>query len=807
MAAAVAFVAFPRFVTARERGEDALHWLRTSLLAGSALVLAAFVILVPLRNPIVELTFGESFLPAASLLPLLCIGMGALALVGLLTFFHIAMGSRAHVIPIAGLVLEIALVLLFHDSAEQIAAIVAAVAVAVAIAQYAAARSLLRWRPPLERLVASGGAPALPLESAPTVELSVVMPCHNEAGGLRHTLQALVAELEPAGSYEIIVVSDGSTDDSVAIAEQFADEHVRVLQYPRRGGKGYALQVGLIEARGRYVAFVDADGDIGPEAIGPFLTIMKLYEPDIVLGSKRHPVSRVSYPPLRRLMSWSYHKLTRLLFRVNVRDTQTGLKLVRRDVLAAVLPRLYEKRFAFDLELLVVARSLGYSRVFEAPVRVDYKFSSQVRPSSVVHVALDTAAIFYRHYVLGSYRRREVFLSESNALSLELVSPLAPRKPPPALTARTTTNGHLRVLFLNWRDITNPEAGGAEVVTHEVAKRWVAWGHDVTLLTSRFADAPALENLDGVRIRRVGHLRSGTFHLLVQRELARVRGFDVIVDEINTAPFLTPLWRRRLPPIVGFIHQIADDVLDAELPRPLAAVGRWLEPRALRLYRDVPVVTVSSSTAADLRRIGLERVSVIADGRDEPPALDGVAKEEQPTLLFVGRLALNKRPQHAVEAFRHVRRVLPEARLWVVGQGPLDSDLAADLPDGAELLGFLPRAQLYERMRRAHCLLVPSVREGWGLVVIEANSVGTPAIAYDVSGLRDSVQDGVTGRLASAGQPEDLCLKALEVLEDRERYDEMCRNAIEWSREFSWNETARQLLDVVERVQVPRQVA
>jgi glycosyltransferase involved in cell wall biosynthesis len=286
-----------------------------------------------------------------------------------------------------------------------------------------------------------------------------------------------------------------------------------------------------------------------------------------------------------------------------------------------------------------------------------------------------------------------------------------------------------------------------------------------------------------------------------------VRGFDVIVDEINTAPFLTPLWRRRLPPIVGFIHQIADDVLDAELPRPLAAVGRWLEPRALRLYRDVPVVTVSSSTAADLRRIGLERVSVIADGRDEPPALDGVAKEEQPTLLFVGRLALNKRPQHAVEAFRHVRRVLPEARLWVVGQGPLDSDLAADLPDGAELLGFLPRAQLYERMRRAHCLLVPSVREGWGLVVIEANSVGTPAIAYDVSGLRDSVQDGVTGRLASAGQPEDLCLKALEVLEDRERYDEMCRNAIEWSREFSWNETARQLLDVVERVQVPRQVA
>jgi glycosyltransferase involved in cell wall biosynthesis len=311
--------------------------------------------------------------------------------------------------------------------------------------------------------------------------------------------------------------------------------------------------------------------------------------------------------------------------------------------------------------------------------------------------------------------------------------------------------------------------------------------------------------LDGVRIRRIGNLRNGSFHLLVQRELARIGGYDVIIDEINTAPFLTPLWRRRLPPIVGFIHQLADDVLDAELPRPVAAVGRWLEPRALRLYRGVPVVTVSNSTRDDLHRIGLERVSVVPDGRDEPPDLNGVRKEDTPTFLFVGRLALNKRPHHAIEAFRHIRMKLPGAQLWIVGHGPLEQSLAEDLPEGVEMHGYVPRAELYARMARAHCLLVPSVREGWGLVVIEANSVGTPAIAYDVPGLRDSVQDGITGLLASAGQPEDLCRKALEILEDRERYEEMCRNAVEWSREFSWNETARQLLGVVE--QAPRRVA
>jgi glycosyltransferase involved in cell wall biosynthesis/O-antigen/teichoic acid export membrane protein len=785
--AAVALVAFPRFVSARERGEGAAHWLRASVVAGGALVLAGFVLLVPIRGFLVELTFGERYAPAAELMPLLCLAMAAFGLVGLLTYFHIAMRSKAYVIALGGLVAEIVLVAFFHSNGQEIAAVVTGVALAVLLAEYAAARSLSRWRPPRERLARSSVAP---LELEPSLEVSIVLPCHNAARGLRAMLEGLVTELEAVESYELIVVSDGSTDETVAIAQEFAPVGARVLDYPQRAGKGYALQVGLTEARGRYVAFVDADGDIGAEAIGPFLGIMGLYEPDIVLGSKRHPLSEVEYPPLRRLMSWSYHKLTRLLFRVNVRDTQTGLKLVRREVLADVLPRLYEKRYAFDLELLVVARSLGYRRVFEAPVRVDYQFSSQIRPASILRIAMDTAAIFYRQYVLGSYAADGPARSPATRARVNGNG---------AKTAGAATNGKHRILVLNWRDIRNPDAGGAEVVTHEVAKRWVEWGHEVTLLTSRFPDCQTDETVDGVRVRRKGSLRTGTFHLLVQHELSRVRGFDVIIDEINTAPFLTPLWRRRLPPIVGFIHQLAADVLDAELPPPLAAAGRWLEPRALRLYRDVPVVTVSDSTRDDLQRIGLENVSVIPNGRDESPPLDGIAKEEAPTLLYVGRLAANKRPDHAVEAFRLIRRELPDARLWIVGQGPLERTLAADLPDGAELLGYLPREELYERMRRAHCLLVPSVREGWGLVVIEANSVGTPAAGYDVPGLRDSIRDGLTGRLASAGDPEALARSVLELLADADRYRVVSRRATEWADRFSWNETARQLLDVVVR--------
>jgi glycosyltransferase involved in cell wall biosynthesis/O-antigen/teichoic acid export membrane protein len=779
--AAVSVVAFPRFVAARQDRDTSARWLRLALAAPAVLVALALPVLIGLREPIVSLAFGQSYLPAAGPLPVLALAMAVLALVNVLVFFHIAMGSRAYLFTFAAIVVETIAIALFHGSGAEIAWVVFAVSAGLALVQYASAASLTRWRPPLERLgpahVASGGT----LSTPPAVELSLVLPCHNAAFGLRNVLHSLLRQLDQVGSYEIIVVSDGSTDETVSIARGINSDVVRILEYPKRGGKGHALQVGLTEARGEYIAFVDADGDIHTDAITSFLSLMKLYQPDIVLGSKRHPLSEVNYPPLRRLLSWTYQKVGRVLFRVNVRDTQTGAKLIRRDVLAAVLPRLLEKRYAFDLEFLVVARSLGYKRVFEAPVRIDYRFASQVRAHAVIRVLLDTLAIFYRHYILDTYRQA------GEAGERRVVAGGRP-------ASLRQADDHLRFLFINWRDIRNPEAGGAEVFTHEVTRRWVEQGHDVTLLTSKFDGARDVESIDGVSVRRIGKLRNGSFHLKVQRELARVRGFDLVVDEINTAPFLTPLWRRRLPPVVALIHQLAEDVLDSELPRPLAALGRWLEPRTLRLYRDLPVVTVSESTRSDLERIGLHDVSVVPEGRDEPPNLGPVAKEQDPTFLFVGRMAANKRPHHALRAFIHLQKLVPEARLWMVGHGPLEESLRKSLPPRAEMLGFVSRDELYRRLARAHCLLVPSVREGWGLVVIEANSVGTPAVGYDVPGLRDSIQHGRTGLLAAPGDSEALGRQAIGLVRDEETYAQMRTEAMSWAASFSWDSTASELM-------------
>ncbi|EQD65425.1 glycosyl transferase, group 2 family protein, partial [mine drainage metagenome] len=141
--------------------------------------------------------------------------------------------------------------------------------------------------------------------------------------------------------------------------------------------------------KGRYLGFIDADGDIPPKVLIPFVALMNLYEPDIILGSKRHPMSDVAYPFLRHLYSIAYQLLVRLLFNLNIRDTQTGIKLVRRDVLEAVLPMMLESGYCFDLELFVVAKSLGFVKFFEAPVTIKERFTSTISPRAVVGMLLD----------------------------------------------------------------------------------------------------------------------------------------------------------------------------------------------------------------------------------------------------------------------------------------------------------------------------------------------------------------------------------------------------------------------------------
>jgi glycosyltransferase involved in cell wall biosynthesis len=234
-------------------------------------------------------------------------------------------------------------------------------------------------------------------ESETALDVSIVVPYFNPGPALRRHVEAVVAALEESGlAFEVITVSDGSTDGSAEALADLPDDRVLQVRRGSRSGKGAALRQGLSLGRGRWVGFIDGDGDIPAHDLLRLLEVMEASGGDIVLGSKRHPASVVAYPPMRRLYTWGFQQLTRVLFHLDIRDTQTGVKLARREVLEAVLPLLAEEGFAFDLELFVVARHLGFDHFCEAPVVIRERFRSTIDLRAVASMAVATLRVLWR---------------------------------------------------------------------------------------------------------------------------------------------------------------------------------------------------------------------------------------------------------------------------------------------------------------------------------------------------------------------------------------------------------------------------
>jgi glycosyltransferase involved in cell wall biosynthesis len=241
--------------------------------------------------------------------------------------------------------------------------------------------------------------------------LTVVIPVYNGGDEIVANVELIrsrVAEGLPNERLEVIVVSDGSIDGTAErLLESRAEKGIRVIHYDRNLGKGYAVKAGALASHGEWIALVDADLDLDPASIPAYLELARREGLDFAIGSKRHPDSVVHYPRSRHFASWCYQQLNRLLFRLDVRDTQVGLKVFSKRVADDVLPLLLVKRFAFDLELLAVASSLGYDRIRELPVRLEYRFSgSGVGSLAVLGALWDTAAIFYRLRILRTYERK-----------------------------------------------------------------------------------------------------------------------------------------------------------------------------------------------------------------------------------------------------------------------------------------------------------------------------------------------------------------------------------------------------------------
>lgn len=242
--------------------------------------------------------------------------------------------------------------------------------------------------------------------------ISVIVPCYNQEQTIIKDLKRIKGVLDKLRyPTELICVVDGKVDKTFENASRFAKQYdgVKVIGYETNRGKGYAIRFGMAESQGELIAFIDSGMDINPNGLSMLLEHFEWYNADIIVGSKRHPVSKIDYPWQRRILSMGYQLLVWLLFGLRVRDTQVGMKFFKREVLEKVLPRLLVKQFAFDVEMLAVANYLGYQRIFEAPIDVTLRFggtstiTSQKFLRTVLAMLKDTLAVFYRLKILGYY--------------------------------------------------------------------------------------------------------------------------------------------------------------------------------------------------------------------------------------------------------------------------------------------------------------------------------------------------------------------------------------------------------------------
>lgn len=238
-------------------------------------------------------------------------------------------------------------------------------------------------------------------------KISVIMPAYNEA---RHIVANLLETVSTLLSFEydfeVIVVDDGSPDKTYLHAARLLVTHpesIRVVHYDSNLGKGNALLCGFAFARGEYIVFMDADMDLHPAQLPTFFGILEATDADIVIGSKRHPLSCVDYPWSRRLYSWAYYNVVRILFGLPVKDTQTGLKLFKRRALAEIASRVLAKGFAFDIEVLANAHRLRF-KIESAPVTLDFqRDAGRINWRHIARMLIDTCAIFYRLRIVKYY--------------------------------------------------------------------------------------------------------------------------------------------------------------------------------------------------------------------------------------------------------------------------------------------------------------------------------------------------------------------------------------------------------------------
>ncbi|KPL01793.1 MAG: hypothetical protein AMJ73_09830 [candidate division Zixibacteria bacterium SM1_73] len=366
----------------------------------------------------------------------------------------------------------------------------------------------------------------------------------------------------------------------------------------------------------------------------------------------------------------------------------------------------------------------------------------------------------------------------------------------------------MKILTINWEDLKNPQAGGAEVHLQEILKRIARLGHDITLLCSSFPKAKQTEEFDGIRIIRKGSRHN--FNLVAPfafKALLREQKWDIVIEDINKIPFYTPLY-HRLPLLVVIPHLFADTVFK-EI-NPILGFYIYLSEKPIpTIYKGFKFMVISESTKEDLVKRGIPKddIFVIKCGIDQAlyHANPQIEKYRTPTVIYLGRLKKYKSIEHLLAGFSLVVDKIPEARLLIVGDGDYKNNLMdfakkLNLGDRVEFTGFVDREEKVKRLQKSWVAVYPSLKEGWGLTNIEANACGTPVIASNVPGLKDSVVRGKTGLLFEYGNVPELSHCIIKILSDTDYRKNLIQGGLCWAKSFSWDETATKTLELIEDI-------
>jgi glycosyltransferase involved in cell wall biosynthesis len=364
----------------------------------------------------------------------------------------------------------------------------------------------------------------------------------------------------------------------------------------------------------------------------------------------------------------------------------------------------------------------------------------------------------------------------------------------------------LKILFFNWRDITHPQAGGCELHLHEIAKRIVKKGHEVTLFCGSFPNAKKTEIIDGIKIIRKGSKYTVYIHaFFTYLTYLRKKKYDIIIDDINGIAFFTPVYIYK--PKIAIIHHLVKDIFSKELPiyfRPIGYFAEWLIPI---FYKNIEFITVSQSSKEEMSEIGIDenRIQIIHNGISSKYKANLEMKTENPTLCYIGRLKEYKQLDHLIKSINFVKEKFPKIKLSIAGSGDTEEELKKlvkklHLEETVTFHGFINEEDKISLYQQSWAFVNPSLKEGWGLTSIEANACGTPAIAYDVPGLKESIKDNFSGLLVEKIDYHHLSKKIIEFLANDLLREKLTKNALTWADNFSWDKSSTDFLDFLENV-------